>query len=62
VHVTLLRRLPDAYDFLLGKEPFERIGHTIFLYDITAEEAEAAHQRAVAHKPAPPPPDEDEGG
>ena len=62
VHVTLLRRLPDAYDFLLGKEPFERIGHTIFLYDITAEEAEAAHQRAATHKPAPPPPDEDEGG
>jgi len=55
VHVTLLRRLPDAYGFLEGKEPFARLGHTIFLYDITAEEAEAARVRLSTRMPAPPP-------
>jgi 4-amino-4-deoxy-L-arabinose transferase-like glycosyltransferase len=62
VHVTQLRRMPEAYDFLLGKEPFERLGHTIFLYDLTQEDADAAVARLARRPPArEPEPHQDEG-
>ncbi len=39
VHVTALMRQAPRYDFWLGElEPIHKIGHTIFIYDVTEEQ------------------------
>jgi 4-amino-4-deoxy-L-arabinose transferase-like glycosyltransferase len=38
VHVTLRERLPENYEWLAGREPVAVIGHTIFVYNLSAED------------------------
>ncbi len=63
VHVTLLRRFPDTYFFLLGKQPVARLGHTIFLYELSEQDRnDALFQLASRPLPAAPAPPPVEGG
>jgi 4-amino-4-deoxy-L-arabinose transferase-like glycosyltransferase len=63
VHVTVLRRFPESYPFLEGKQPVAVLGHTIFVYEITdADNAATAARLAARPPPSAPPPPAPEGG
>jgi hypothetical protein len=47
VHVTLLERLRENYAWLAGRQPVAVIGHTIFVYHLTAEDAADTRSRPV---------------
>jgi len=63
VHVTLKQRLAENYFWLEGREPDVKLGNTIWLYHLTAQDRiDATFQLARQPLPAAAPPATDAGG
>ncbi len=63
VHIGLKQRLPDNYFWLEGREPEVKLGNTIWLYHLTAQDRiDATFQLARQPIPVPVPKPTDEEG